>query len=82
MRRCRNLSRRGQLFCQMCGVVPGDIDDLTREPARFNLMNPEQAVQGTLALCTSCHQGIIEMEAENPSWLVSLVKRQHTEVLR
>ena len=66
------------LFCRMCGVIPGDIDDLTGQKVRFEVVNLENAglndedgLANIEVLCSTCDQGTKEMKKERPSaiWL-------------
>jgi hypothetical protein len=55
----------------MCGVAPGEIDELTRREARFHVghhggenQDAVGVLQGPFALCTSCRDGATELVAE------------------
>jgi len=59
--RCRNLLSRKSLFCSMCGVSSGEIDELTRHDARFVVTS---ALSGRCALCSTCLDGMREVLRE------------------
>jgi hypothetical protein len=72
------------LFCRMCGAVPGDIDDLTRQEVRFHIEHLEDKKVGEIdelpnfrALCLTCYSGARDIQTEKPSsiWLLSQVRR-------
>jgi hypothetical protein len=69
--RCRDLRNRNALYCAMCGVSPGDADDLTGQEARFliGVLDSESHRSGEravspVALCSTCYEGAAEIEAE------------------
>lgn len=75
---------RDDLFCAMCGVAPGDIDDLTGHEVEFNVGIIESkniGAKGELlrfrTLCSTCNQGAKNITAEKPTgiWLLSQVRR-------
>jgi hypothetical protein len=58
-------------FCQMCGVVPGDIDDLTGQVVALRIgridyvgMGFSGALSDFDVLCSSCYQGAKEIMEE------------------
>jgi hypothetical protein len=66
------------LYCQMCGVVPGDIDDLTGRTANFHIgrikakkLGGEDALSSLRTLCSTCYRGAEELYKEMTSayWL-------------
>ena len=69
--RCRQLLRRSGLYCRMCGVATGDIDDLTRQEAQFCIARREDeclgfgsGITGPVALCSTCYDGAMELAAD------------------
>jgi hypothetical protein len=74
----------GDLFCSMCGIAPGDIDDLTGHRATFDvhlIADAERGGKDELSnlrfLCSTCNQGAKNITTEKPStiWLLSQVRR-------
>jgi hypothetical protein len=65
--RCRNVGAAALdtgLSCQMCGVTPDDIDEVTGRFGRFHIGRVAAQVGGekeTLVVCSSCYQGAIEL---------------------
>lgn len=52
------------LFCRMCGVIPGDIDDLTGQRAKFhvgkikaNKLGGRDELSNLRVLCSTCNRG-------------------------
>ena len=75
---------RDDLFCAMCGISPGDIDELTGREAKFDveIIWPENIGGGyetpnLKMLCSTCNQGAKNITTEKPSkiWLLSQVRR-------
>jgi hypothetical protein len=63
-----NDQRANDLFCQMCGVIPGDIDDLTGQVVTLRIGRidcVDSGFNGALSdfdvLCSSCYQGAKEL---------------------
>lgn len=74
----------GGLFCKMCGVSPGDIDDLTGCEAKFHVgrvVDPSQECEDKLSnfrvICTTCDEGAKSITAVKPPviWLLSQIRR-------
>jgi HNH endonuclease len=72
------------LFCRMCGVIPGDIDDVTGRNVKFHIehiedknLSGKEGLSNLRVLCSTCYQGAKEIKAEKPSgiWLLSQVRR-------
>lgn len=60
-----------ELYCQMCGVIPGDIDELTGRAVRFHIgkIKPRKLrggdeVSNLQVLCSTCHRGAKELRKE------------------
>ena len=65
------------LFCRMCGVIPGDIDDVTERKVKFHIQLIEdkklgggEELSNLRVLCSTCCQGAEEIKAERPSRLI------------
>jgi hypothetical protein len=72
------------LFCRMCGVIPGDIDDVTGRKVKFHIghiknknVRGKDELSNLRVLCTTCCQGAKEIKRKQPStiWLLSQVRR-------
>jgi hypothetical protein len=82
---------KDNLFCKMCGVVPGDIDDLTGRSVKFHIEritgNNAAEVSDSLnlrALCSSCYEGAKDIISVKPPAirLLSQVRRAGQEEQR
>jgi len=72
------------LFCAMCGIAPGDIDDLTGREAKFDVeiicdknLGGKDELSNLRTLCSTCNQGAKNVTTEKPTkiWLLSQVRR-------
>ena len=59
------------LFCQMCGVTPGGIDESTMRPAEFYVAEKADSDRGILriespvyVLCGDCHLGRLPCQSD------------------
>jgi 5-methylcytosine-specific restriction endonuclease McrA len=57
-----------QLSCRICGVIPGDIDDLTGREVRFHIakISPKELggkdeVSNMRVVCSTCYRGAKEL---------------------
>jgi 5-methylcytosine-specific restriction endonuclease McrA len=57
-----------ELTCRMCGVAPGDIDDLTGREVTFHIgkislkrLGGKDELSNLRVLCTSCYRGAYEL---------------------
>jgi hypothetical protein len=64
------------LFCRMCGVIPGDIDDITERKVKFHIeviedknLGETEELLNLQVLCSTCYEGAKEIEAERLSRL-------------
>ncbi len=75
---------QSDLYCRMCGVALGDIDDLTGCSAEFHIglianrdtsINEEPSNFDTL--CSTCHEGAKNITSVKPPaiWLLSQIRR-------
>lgn len=74
----------GDLFCRMCGVIPGDIDDVTEQKVKFHIgyikekkIGGKDEMSNLQILCSTCHIGAKNIQSKKPSgiWLLSQVRR-------
>lgn len=74
----------GQVYCQMCGISPGDIDEYTGSVAQFcadwvpdNGLSFRSRFPPIRILCSTCKQGAKNITSEKPTgiWLLSQVRR-------
>jgi hypothetical protein len=79
------------LFCRMCGVAPGDIDDFTGLQAKFHIevivdKNVEDTDELTnlRTLCSTCSEGAKNITTVKPPtiWLLSQIRRAGQEEQR
>ena len=72
------------LFCRMCGVIPGDIDDLTGRKVKFHIgyiksknLGGKEELSNLRTLCSTCNQGVKNITSEKPTalWLLSQIRR-------
>jgi 5-methylcytosine-specific restriction endonuclease McrA len=82
---------QAELFCEMCGVAPGDIDDLTGEKAKFHIghiidksLGGKDELSNLRALCSTCNQGAKNVTPVKPPaiWLLSQIRRAGQEEQR
>lgn len=82
---------RDNIFCEMCGAAPGDIDDLTGNRAAFHVelipgatLGGKDELSNLRTLCSTCNQGAKNITSEKPSsiWLLSQVRRAGQEEQR
>lgn len=83
-RQLTHLLDRDELFCAICGITPGDIDDFTGRAAKFcveiigtHSMGGKDELSNLRTLCSTCNQGAKNITTEKPSkiWLLSQVRR-------
>jgi 5-methylcytosine-specific restriction endonuclease McrA len=72
------------LSCGMCGVAPGDIDDLTGRKAKFHIglikdkdIGGKEELSNLKTLCTTCDEGARSITTPKPTglWLLSQIRR-------
>lgn len=72
------------IFCRMCGVIPGDIDDISGQETSFHVGYAKDAsfeckddISNLDLLCSTCHEGLKEAEICKPttSRLLSQARR-------
>jgi hypothetical protein len=75
------------LYCQMCGVIPGDIDDLTGRVVKFHIrrikakkLGWEDELPNLRVLCSTCYWGAKELYKERAE-LMRAVQRAQRPVL-
>ena len=82
---------QADLFCRMCGVAPGDIDDLTGCKAKFHIglfTHGDAAIEreptNLRTLCSTCNQGAKNITSVKPPaiWLLSQIRRAGQEEQR
>jgi 5-methylcytosine-specific restriction endonuclease McrA len=75
-------------FCAMCGTAPGDIDDLTGDPAKFHIgliaegkYGGKDELSNLRSLCSTCNQGAKNITSVKPPaiWLLSQIRRAGQE---
>ena len=75
---------QNDLFCRMCGVAPGDIDDLTRCSAKFHIgflvdknIGGKDELSNLSILCSTCNEGSRSILKAKPATicLLSQVRR-------
>jgi hypothetical protein len=68
----------------MCGVIPGDIDDVTGRKVEFHIEHIEDKnfggtdeLSNVRVLCSTCYQGAKDIKREKPSsiWLLSQIRQ-------
>jgi hypothetical protein len=73
-----------EIYCQMCGISVGDIDEYTGKQAKFraalvpnNGLGLRSIAPNLRVLCSTCNQGAKNVTGEKPStiWLLSQVRR-------
>ncbi len=86
----RRVSLGGDVYCQMCGLCSGDIDEYTGTKAEFcvdwvpnNGLSFRSRNHEIRTLCSTCNQGAKNITSEKPTkiWLLSQVRRagQHEQ---
>ncbi len=82
---------QGDLFCRMCGVAPGDIDDLTGNRVSFHIRlitekqcGVKEEPPNLQTLCTTCEEGSKNITTVKPPaiWLLSQIRRAGQEEQR
>lgn len=78
------MRRNEEVYCQMCGIRPGEIDEYTGEKAEFcadwvpnNGLSFRSNFPEVRVLCSTCNQGAKNITCEKPTtiWLLSQVRR-------
>lgn len=71
-------------FCSMCGIMGGEMDELTGSPADFFVGSGSEEIHGNisgssdvLALCSTCYEGAksLSVPSERTSWLLFKVEQ-------
>ena len=79
---------QSDLYCGMCGVASGDIDDLTGEKTTFHIklitfgsLASNRELSNLQTLCSICHEGAKEIVSIKPPaiWLLSQIQRAGQE---
>ena len=82
--RCRNIFDTEGQYCQMFGITPGEIDDMTGVTVRFRKNQPVDQSTGlcdrpssSQTLCSTCYEGAKSIATKRPNliWLKSQVNR-------
>jgi hypothetical protein len=80
-----------ELFCGMCGIAPGDIDDLSGCRAQFDVSLiahkdpvPDGKLSNLQTLCSTCAEGAKNITSVKPPsiWLLSQIRRAGQEEQR
>jgi hypothetical protein len=65
----------------MCGVIPGDVDDLTGRNVRFHIgkikaknLGGEEQLSNLQVLCSTCYRGAKELQKERKSGIERISK--------
>ena len=81
--RAEVLGRNG-FTCQMCGISPGEIDQITGRKVRFHIghvldkrLGGKEELTNLRALCSTCNLGAKSITTNKPTsvWLLSQVRR-------
>jgi hypothetical protein len=75
---------KDDIFCKMCGVAPGDIDDISGNRVGFHIgliadqnCGDKEELSNFQTLCSSCEEGVRELRPTKPPaiWLLSQIRR-------
>ncbi len=78
------LSHNDDLYCQMCGLTPGDIDPFTGRKVRLHVghiidksLGGKDEISNLRTLCSTCNKAAKNLTGEKPTatWLLSQVRR-------